>query len=79
MKKMIMALGVLFVLTTSCRKDWVCTCTYNEVGGTNSYTSDSDFKGFTEDEVTDACNNLEGTSYNGQSEYAVTCDHASAE
>jgi len=80
MKKIILGFGVCFLLlATSCRKDWVCVCTYDQNEGDDTYTSESDFKGHTEDEATKGCDNLEGTSYNGQTTYEVTCEIEPAE
>ncbi len=59
MKKIIFAIGIVFVLTTGCKRDYTCTCSVL-FSGTTSTTS-TKFND-TKSKATNDCNSLNSTT-----------------
>lgn len=66
--------AVSALIMSSCAKDFTCECTCtNQEDFTDTYTSESDLRN-TKKESEENCEYLEGTSYNGDRVYDVTCE-----
>jgi hypothetical protein len=78
MKKLILAAGVLFLVTTSttsCKKDYICKCSKTYTSGSSSSTNDYSIYTYTENRkrAEDRCNENVNSGRDLYGEYSINC------
>ncbi len=75
MKKLILAAVVLIAIATSCKKDYVCSCSKTYTSGNGTYTADYSKYTYndTKKRAVDRCNANESSSSDLYGNYSINC------